>query len=116
MNLLHNACEAMHATAGVLTVALEEQNLDADDCAALPGLEPGRHVVLRVRDVGCGMDDETRRRMFEPQFTTRGDVGGKGIGLSVVAGLVAGHGGALSVDSALGNGTTVSVYFRRESE
>jgi len=64
-----------------------------------------------VRDEGSGMTPETRARAVEPFFTTK-DVGkGTGLGLSQVYGMVQQNQGALSIDSALGQGTTVSLFF-----
>ncbi|MHC4954796.1 MAG: sensor histidine kinase [Planctomycetota bacterium] len=114
-NLLENACAAMAPAGGVLTVALHETDVGADQALATPGLEAGRHVVLRITDTGHGMDEATRNRIFEPYFTTRPDPQGHGLGLSVVQSIVTGHGGALTVESELGVGTTFCVYLRRAS-
>ena len=68
----------------------------------------GDRVVIRAADGGCGMSEETRRRVFEPFFTTKG-AQGNGLGLAVVWGIVARHGGEIAVDSVLGRGTTFTI-------
>ncbi|MEX2221081.1 MAG: ATP-binding protein [Candidatus Rokuibacteriota bacterium] len=92
LNLLNNALEAMPA-GGRFSFR-----------AALDG----NHVVIQAADSGCGMSEETRRRVFEPFFTTKG-AQGNGLGLAVVWGIMARHGGEIAVDSALGQGTTFTI-------
>lgn len=92
-------------------------NLVQNACEAIPPGRPGRVEVsasvggrtltLHVRDDGAGIDDTTRARLFEPLFTTKKD--GTGLGLSIVESLVKQHDGSVSVDSAVGKGTTFTV-------
>jgi len=65
-------------------------------------------VVVEVRDSGRGMAEETIRRLPEPFFTTRAEVGGRGLGLTIVHEILKEHGGHLVIQSALGQGTTVT--------
>ena len=92
LNLLNNALEAMPA-GGTFTFRAEAE---------------GDRVVIRAADGGCGMSEETRRRVFEPFFTTKG-AQGNGLGLAVVWGIMARHGGEITVDSTLGQGTTFTI-------
>jgi CheY-like chemotaxis protein len=75
-----------------------------------PDLEEGDYVVLCVRDTGCGIPPELLSRIFDPFFTTKPPGEGTGMGLSVVHGIVEAHGGAISVTSEPGRGTTFTVY------
>jgi PAS domain S-box-containing protein len=70
----------------------------------------GDEVVVEVRDSGTGMSAEVQARVFEPLFTTKG-LHGTGLGLAQVLAAVELHGGRISIDSALGQGTTVRLAF-----
>jgi PAS domain S-box-containing protein len=67
-------------------------------------------IRLSVRDTGCGMDVETLREIFQPFFTTKPAGTGTGLGLAAVHGIVTSHGGAIRVESALGQGTQLDVF------
>ena len=75
------------------------------------GLRPGRYVSLTVTDTGMGMTDETKRRLFEPFYTTKPPGEGAGLGLSMVYGIVKQHGGEVSYHSSVGLGSTFVVYW-----
>jgi signal transduction histidine kinase len=66
-------------------------------------------VTLTVRDTGCGMSEEHRKRAVEPFFTTKAVGDGTGLGLYLSRQIVAAHGGSLSIESELGKGTTVVI-------
>ncbi len=104
LNLAINARDAM-TSGGRLTITVDEVDLDRDD--ARPRVAPGRYVRVAVADTGVGMDEETRRRCFEPLFTTKGPLRGTGMGLSSARRTIEESGGAIRVDSRLGEGTTV---------
>ncbi len=109
MNLCTNAYQAMRESGGVLDVSLSPITLDqGHDDVDLPS---GRYMQLAVHDTGCGMDQETARKVFNPYFTTKPRGRGTGMGLAVVQGIVTRHKGAISVESEIGVGTTFRVYF-----
>jgi signal transduction histidine kinase len=108
MNLCTNARDAM-PRGGVLTISADRVALD-DAQARASGLTAGGDFArLRTRDTGVGMSREVLERVFEPFFTTKPTGKGTGLGLAIVHGIVLQHGGAVSVDSAEGKGTTVTI-------
>ncbi len=106
MNLCLNAIQASEAPARVEVITTSEAL--GPEAAGAMELEAGRFVLLQVRDHGCGMDGETAERIFEPFFTTKPM--GRGMGLAAAMGIVKSHHGQIRVDSAPGEGTTMSVW------
>jgi PAS domain S-box-containing protein len=113
LNLCTNAEHAMRGRGGVLDLHLRTVDLDADFTGAHPPLQPGPHVKVTIRDSGHGMPYDVQARIFEPFFTTKPPGEGTGLGLAVVHGIVTGHGGAITVESAPGRGTRFDLYFPR---
>ncbi|MDR3569149.1 MAG: PAS domain S-box protein [Syntrophobacteraceae bacterium] len=111
MNLCTNAAHAMEDAGGVLEVTLADKELDAGPAASQKGLPRGRYVELTVRDSGHGIDPSIIDSIFDPFFTTKEKGKGTGLGLSVVHGVVRSHGGAISVKSAPGKGSSFTVLF-----
>ncbi|MBL8333988.1 MAG: PAS domain-containing protein [Rubrivivax sp.] len=109
MNLCINAWQAVGPRAGWIEVGLQPLGLGEGDPAPLPGLSAGDWAHLWVRDNGCGIAPEVLPRVFDPFFTTKAADEGTGLGLSVVHGIVAAHGGAVGVDSRVGEGATFHV-------
>ncbi|HEY5999934.1 MAG TPA: ATP-binding protein, partial [bacterium] len=109
MNLVINASEAIGEHEGAInvrTAALAPGEQVAGDLV-VGDLAAGRRVLLEVADTGEGMDAATLPRVFDPFFSTK--FAGRGLGLPVVAGIVRRHGGAVSVRSRRGAGSTFSV-------
>jgi PAS domain S-box-containing protein len=107
LNLVVNARDAMNGVGEVLlelsSVTLEDREVDR--------LPAGRYVRAVVTDRGTGMSPETMTRAVEPFFTTKEIGKGTGLGLSQVYGLMQQCHGALTLDSRVGEGTAVSLYF-----
>ncbi len=98
-NLIDNALRAM-PEGGTLTIHAERD---------------AKFIVLSIKDTGVGMDADTQRRCLEPFFTTRAAGTGTGLGLSLVASMVAAADGTLDIVSAPGKGTTIAIRFPSES-
>ncbi len=112
MNLITNAAEAITRPDGIvrLTTGVEECDqvfLNASLLEEKPAA--GRFVFLEVSDNGCGMSEETMKRLFDPFFTTK--FTGRGLGMSAVLGIMKTHRGALFVESRQGSGTTFRALF-----
>lgn len=105
--ILSNASEAMESSGQVL-IACRDEHISAPQALRMPGLAPGNYVVLSVTDDGKGMDDDTRRRIFEPFFSTKFQ--GRGLGMASVYGIVKNHDGWIAVDSKPLEGTTVNIF------
>ncbi len=104
LNLVMNAVEAS-PTGGAIEVTLRPVNLTGHSAFS------GPFVLLEVRDHGVGMNEATRRRMFEPYFTTKPT--GSGLGMAVVRQVIDHAGGLAQVESVPGQGTSVRVFFPR---
>jgi len=112
MNLVTNASEALGERPGLITITTRLRECDADylsNSLIADKFTPGLYVELEVRDSGCGMDKSVQKRLFDPFFSTK--FTGRGLGMSVVMGVVRGHKGAIFVSSEPNRGTTVSVLF-----
>lgn len=115
MNLVVNACHAIEQGCdncgiktdgncnndfiGAITIGCEQINFESDG-------EIIDMVEITVTDTGCGMTEETKAKLFEPYYTTKGKNKGTGLGLSISADIVAEHHGQLLVESQLNQGTT----------
>jgi PAS domain S-box-containing protein len=112
MNLITNAAEAIGDNAGTITLSSGLQTCDVG-CLALSRFQekpvPGDFIYLEVTDTGCGMDEETQQKIFDPFFSTK--FTGRGLGMSALQGIILGHKGAIVLDSKIGSGTTIRVLF-----
>jgi CheY-like chemotaxis protein len=112
MNLITNASDSLGESDGEITLrtALVDVGSTVHGTVTFGGpLRPGAHVMLEVADTGAGMDAETVQKIFDPFFTTK--FTGRGLGLAATIGIVRGHDGAITVNSAPGKGTSFSLYF-----
>ena len=110
LNLAINARDAMLQGG---TLAISTKNIVRGNGRRFPPLDPGDYVIISVSDTGTGMSEEVRRRAFEPFFTTKELHKGTGLGLSMVYGLAQQSGGTVTIDSELGNGTSIRIYLPR---
>lgn len=106
LNLAVNARDAM-PEGGTLTIGVTTETVEPHDVGSLPS---GDFIRLYVADTGVGMDQRTMAKAIEPFFTTKGVGQGTGLGLSMVHGLAAQLGGGLTIDSAVGEGTTINLW------
>ncbi len=111
LNLALNARDAM-PEGGVLTFRTGNV-LAARPGSAQAALPQGDYVLVAVTDTGHGMPPEVQARVFEPFFTTKGVGKGTGLGLSMVYGFATQAGGTVTIDSAPGRGTTITLYLPR---
>ncbi|MFQ5495553.1 MAG: PAS domain S-box protein, partial [Phycisphaerae bacterium] len=110
LNLCLNAKEAMPDGGAIRLGTGEAELTDNDVSRCVPyDARPGRYAELVVADTGCGMDENTIQRMFDPFFSTK--TAGHGLGMAAVLGIIRRHNGAIRVDSTPGRGTTFHVYF-----
>ena len=110
MNLIINASEAVGQESGAITITTGVMDCDHAYLgnSYLHEDEPeGMCVYVEVADTGCGMDDETLAKIFDPFYTTK--FTGRGLGLAAVLGIIRSHHGAIVVDSEPGQGTTCRV-------
>lgn len=113
INLCTNGAHAMRDKGGTLTVALNDLEITAQDLKKYPEIPPGPYLQLTVADTGHGISTEIIDRIFDPFFTTKAPQEGTGMGLAAVHGIVKSHGGRITVDSIVGQGSIFSIYLPR---
>ncbi len=110
MNLITNAAEAIGDSEGIITLSTGVQICDEAFLAQSriekkPAL--GKFIYLEVTDTGCGMNDETLNKLFDPFYTTK--ISGRGLGMAALQGIIKSHDGAILVESILNQGTSIRV-------
>ena len=111
MNLALNARDAM-PNGGKLVIETANEPIDTRQASAQSEIRSGPAVRLSVSDTGIGMDDETRKNIFEPFYTTKGNKG-NGLGLATVYGIVQQNQGWIDVSSDPGRGSMFRIYLPR---
>ena len=109
--LMENALEAMEdMDAGVLEIGMDVYSIQDKDPVPVADAAADSWIRLWVKDNGRGMDEHTRRRMFDPYFTTRPRGRGSGLGLFFVHNIITSHEGRVMVSSGPTEGTCVTCY------
>jgi PAS domain S-box-containing protein len=111
MNLVINGAEAIgEDKPGAVRVTTAIHEVDEEEARRgdrHPKIRPGRYVLLQVEDNGCGMDESTKSRIFDPFFSTK--FLGRGLGLAAALGIVRSHKGSIEVSSLPGEGSTFRI-------
>lgn len=122
MNLITNASEAMADQPGEIDLCTGKTEITDTDLHSfaqqLPAawsedVRPGEFVFLGVKDSGCGMNQRTLERIFDPFFSTK--FTGRGLGMSAVLGIVRGHHGMIKVDSEPNQGSRFQIFLPTEA-
>jgi signal transduction histidine kinase len=110
LNLAINARDAM-PDGGTLTIETRHVTLDADVAGRIAHARPGEYVMLTISDTGYGMNPDVLKCAMEPLFTTKEPGKGTGLGLATVHSMARQSGGFVAIDSTVGEGTSVHLYF-----
>ena len=117
MNLIINATEAIGEANGTISVVLKKTVVTPDQTATDTFgtlIHAGLYACLCVSDTGCGMDEETQKRIFEPFFSTK--FTGRGLGMSAIHGIIKSHEAMLQLTSRPGIGTSFNIFFPLHEE
>jgi len=115
MNLCANAAFVLQEKGGVIDILLNLIYLNTNDNMTIPPMKAGSYALLTVSDNGPGIDKQIVSRIFDPFFTTKKSGEGTGMGLAIVHGIVAKHGGTIRLESKPGK-TSFYCYFPIISE
>ncbi len=105
-NLISNAYDSLSDDANNI-ILVETKNIE---------LEDGKYVRVSISDIGSGMDEDTKSKIFDPFYTTKNPGEGTGLGLCVCDSIITDHGGYIKVESTPGKGTKFDVYLKAELE
>ncbi|MCF8080963.1 MAG: response regulator [Desulfobacterales bacterium] len=111
LNLCTNAAQAMRDNGGRLTLSVTNVTFTPSDPGLPAEITPGAYLKLSVADTGCGIPPDVQQKIFDRYYTTRDPNHGTGLGLSICHSIVRQNGGAISLDSSVGEGTTATVFF-----
>lgn len=109
LNLSSNASDAMERDGGRLEITVSDVVFDEQAASDHDLLGPGDHVQITVSDAGAGISPDAIQSIFEPYYTTKEQGKGTGMGLASVHGTVKKYGGAINVESRVGEGTVFTV-------
>jgi len=115
LNLSLNARDAM-PKGGVLVIETANKCLDAKYASQHPNMSEGDYVMISISDTGTGISEETRKKIFDPFYTTKEFGKGTGLGLSMVYGFVQRSNGHIQLYSEKGNGSSFRIYLPRAIE
>jgi CheY-like chemotaxis protein len=110
LNLCTNASHALASGPGQIEVTLESIDIDSPADEANLEIQKGRYVKISVADTGTGINEDIKKRIFEPYFTTKAKETGTGLGLATTHGIIKNHGGCIRFESQENQGTTFHVY------
>jgi len=117
LNLIVNARDALEGSDGPARIVVTSRNVRLGTATVADrGVPPGPYVVVSVADTGSGIPPDKLQRVFEPFFTTKEVGKGTGLGLSQVYGFTRSAKGFAQIESEVGRGTTVSLYFPRSTD
>ena len=112
INLVVNARDAM-PSGGTVTIGTANEAVSQASALGTAIMPAGDYVRIEVADTGTGMSKEIQSKIFDPFFTTKPVGQGTGLGLATVYGIVKQSGGFITVDSAVGRGTSFKIYLPR---
>lgn len=116
LNLTTNAYQAMKSSGGSISISLDRIQVDNEINLSHGVLAPGHYSVLAVSDSGPGMSKAIASRVFEPYFTTKAQGEGSGMGMAIVYSLVKAHDAMLDLETVVGEGTRISLYFKEAAD